>query len=227
MGPKDLKNLKIKIFLLFPLAFVVLAAILMLTAGSFKYWPGWVYCAVIIAPAFFVVMYFLKRSPEFLERRMKFKEKEVKQKAIVKTADLFFSIGFLMPGLDWRFGWSGAPLWLIIASNIMVLASYFLVFLAFRENVFAGRTVEIFEGQKVIDGGPYAIVRHPMYSGLIPMFLFTPLALGSFWALLLMIPVVAAIIIRTLDEEKFLRRDLPGYGAYCAKVRYRLVPGIW
>lgn len=109
----------------------------------------------------------------------------------------------------------------------MSLAGYYLIFLAFKENAFAGRTIEIFKGQKVIDTGPYAVVRHPMYSGIIPLFLFMPLALGSFWGLIPLILVCGAIILRILNEEKVLKRDLPGYDEYCKKVRYRLMPFVW
>lgn len=212
---------------MFPLAFIILAAILFLPAGSLKYWQGWIFCAVILVPALFVAIYFLKKSPEFLERRMKFKEKEIRQKTIVKIGNIFFFLGFLIPGFDYRFGWSAVPLWLAVTSDAIILASYFLVFLSFKENTYAARTVEVFENQKVIDTGPYATLRHPMYAGMIPMFLFTPIALGSFWALIPIIPVCVIIILRALNEEEVLRRDLPGYDAYCEKVRYRLVPFVW
>jgi len=227
MNAESLKKLKRKIFFLFPLAFIMLAAILMLTAGTLSYWQGWVFCAVIIVPALFVAVYFLKKSPEFLKRRLKSKEKELEQKALIKISNSLFFIGFLIPGLDVRFGWSAVPVWLVIVSEVIILAGYFLVFLSFKENVFAARTVEVFEEQKVIDTGPYAVVRHPMYAGLIPMFLFMPLALGSLWAIIFMIPVCVVIIFRALNEEEVLKRDLPGYGAYCEKVRYRLVPLVW
>jgi protein-S-isoprenylcysteine O-methyltransferase Ste14 len=211
----------------FPLAFIILAAMLFLPAGSLEYWQGWVFCAVILFPALFVAAYFFKRSPEFLERRMKFKEKELRQKAIIKIASIIFFLGFLIPGFDYRFGWSAVPLWLVLASDAIILAGYFLMFLSFKENIFAARTVEVFEGQKVIDTGPYAVVRHPMYAGIITMFLFIPTALGSFWALIPFIPVCVIIILRILNEEEVLRRDLSGYNAYCEKVRYRLVPFVW
>ncbi len=227
MDANSLKKLKRKIIFIFPLGFVILAAILMLSAGTLKYWQGWLYCAVIFSPAFFVTSYFLKKSPEFLERRMKFKEKEVKQKTIIIIADIFFFAGIVMPGLDYRFGWSVVPVWLVLALNLGILASYYVVFLAFKENAFAGRTVEIFKGQKVIDTGPYSIVRHPMYTGMIPLFLFTPLALGSFWAIIAYIPVSFVIILRIFNEEAMLKRDLPGYKEYCQKVRYRLIPFVW
>lgn len=227
MNADSLKKLKRKMFFMFPLAFIILAAMLFLPAGSLKYWQAWIFCAMILVPALFVTIYFLKKSPEFLERRMKFKEKEMRQKTIVKIADIFFFLGFLIPGFDYRFGWSSVPLWLVVTSDAIILAGYFLVFLSFKENVFAARTVEVFEEQKVIDTGPYAVVRHPLYTGMLPMFLFMPMALGSFWAIIPFVPVCAIIILRVLNEEEVLRRDLPGYNAYCEKVRYRLVPFVW
>lgn len=220
-------KLKLKIFILIPLTFVLLLAVLLISAGSIYYWQAWTFCAVLLIPVIFVITYFLHKSPDFLERRMMFREKEAEQKAIIKIANIPFFVGLMIPGLDFRFGWSHVPLWLVIAAHAGILLSYSMVFFAFKENAFAGRTVEIFKGQKVIDTGPYAMVRHPMYAGLIPLFLFVPLALGSYWGLLLMIPVCAAIIFRMFNEEKVLRRDLPGYAAYCEKVRYRLVPNIW
>lgn len=227
MNADALKKLKIKIFFIFILAFVVLAVFFFVPAGSLQYWQAWIFCAVTLIPAFFVSNYFLKVSPEFLERRMKFKEKEIKQKIIIKIANIIFFLGLLIPGFDYRFGWSDVPVWLVLVSDAAILLSYFLVFLAFKENPFAARTVEVFKGHRVIDTGPYAVIRHPMYAGIIPMFLFMPLALGSFWAFIPFIPVCMIIILRTLNEEKVLKRDLPGYIAYCKKVRYRIVPFIW
>lgn len=227
MDPAALKKLKRKIIFMFPLSFIILAAMLFLPAGSLKYWQGWIFCAVILVPAFFTSIYFFKRSPEFLERRMKFKEKEVRQKVIVKISSIFFFFGFLIPGLDYRFGWSSVPVWLVLVSDAIIASGYYLVFLAFRENPFAARTVEVFADQKVIDTGVYAVVRHPMYTGVILMFLFMSTALGSYWALIPFILVSAIIVVRTLNEEEVLRRDLPGYNAYCEKTRYRLVPFLW
>jgi protein-S-isoprenylcysteine O-methyltransferase Ste14 len=227
MNEEELKKLKRKIIFMFPLAFAVIAGILFIPAGSFAYWQGWVFCAVILSLAFFVTIYFLDKSPEFLERRMMFKEKEMRQKKIIKIGDFIFLLMFLIPGLDYRFHWSAVPVWLVLASDVMIILSYYLVFLTFKENPFAARTVEVFEDHKLVDTGLYAVVRHPMYTGVSLMFLFIPTALGSFWALTMFIPVVAIIVLRTLNEEEVLKRDLPGYAAYCEKVRYRLVPYIW
>lgn len=227
MKPADLNKLKIKIPLYFSLAFIILGAVLFIPAGTINYWQAWVFLIILIAVAFFVVIYFFKRSPEFLERRIKFKEKESTQSKIIAVADIIFFAGFIFAGLDFRFGWSHVPVWLVLFADLVVILGYIPVFLAFRENPFAARTVEIFPDHKLISTGPYAIIRHPMYAGIIPMFLAMPLALGSYWAVLFMLPVFAIIIARTLNEEEVLRRDLPGYGDYCKKVRWRLIPYIW
>ncbi len=212
---------------LYPLTFIILAVMFFLPAGSLNFWQAWVVIFILLVPALFVMIYFLKKSPEFLVRRMKYKEKELEQKMIIKIGNIFFAIGFLLPGLDFRYGWSAVPVSLVIISDAMILASYYIIFLAFKENTFAARTVEVFKEQKVIDTGPYSVVRHPMYAGIIPLFLFLPLALSSFWAVIPFLPVILVVILRILNEEKVLARDLPGYMAYCEKVRYRLVPFIW
>lgn len=227
MDQANIKKLKFKIYFLFPLTFLILAVMFFWPAGTLQYWPGWAVIIELMVPMFFVALYFLKRSPEFLERRLLMKEKEPEQKAITKLATFLFSVGFLVPGFDFRFGWSHVPLWLIILANVIVLLSYYLVFLSFKENEFGGRTVEIFSGQRVIDTGPYAIIRHPMYAGMIPLYLAIPLALGSYWAILFMVPVCISMIYRLLNEEKILSRELPGYKEYCEKVHYHLIPYIW
>lgn len=227
MEKAALKKLKLKIAIIFPLSLIIIGGILMISAGTWRYWPAWIFCVSILIPMTFITHYFFKKSPEFLERRLKFKEKEVAQKKIILIGDIVFFIAFLIPGLDFRFGWSNVPTWLVITSNLIVLGSYTFVFLAFKENPYAARTVEVFEDHKLIETGPYAIVRHPMYAGIIPMFTFMPLALGSFWAMIPIIGICAILVARTLNEEKVLRRDLPGYAAYCKKVRYRLLPRVW
>lgn len=227
MDAANLKKLKRKIFFMFPLAFVALAAMFFIPAGSLGFWQAWLFIAVMLSLAIFVVIYFYGRSPEFLERRMMYKEKEMRQRMIIKIGNVVFFLGFLIPGLDYRFGWSVVPVWLVLLSELAVVLGYCIVFLAFKENPFAARTVEVFTGQKVIDTGPYSVVRHPMYTGVILMFLFLPTALGSYWALIIIIPIVAIIIYRALNEEEVLRRGLAGYAAYSEKVRYRLVPYLW
>jgi protein-S-isoprenylcysteine O-methyltransferase Ste14 len=209
------------------LAFIALAAMLFIPAGTLMYWQAWIILIIFILLAAFVVSYFFIVSPEFLERRMMYREKEARQRTIIAIGNIVFFAAYLIPGLDHRFGWSHVPVWLVFLSDAMVVLGYYLVFLTFKENSFAARTVEVFAGQKVIDTGPYGVVRHPMYTGMILMFLFVPTALGSYWALVTIIPVAAIIYFRTLNEEEVLRRDLAGYAEYCQKVHYRLVPYIW
>jgi protein-S-isoprenylcysteine O-methyltransferase Ste14 len=206
---------------------IFLGLILFLPAGSLDYWQAWIYCAVLLIPASFVVFYFLKYDPELLERRMRMKEKEEKQKTIVKLGIIIFFIGFIIPGLDYRYHWSNVPVYLVIAANTIVLSGYIFVFLVLRENSYASRIIEVEKGQKVITTGPYAIVRHPMYLGILVMYLFTPLALGSYWAIFFFLPLIPLLVSRLLNEEETLLRELPGYEEYCQKTRYHLVPFIW
>ncbi len=213
--------------MLYLAALPVVGAMLFLPAGTFDYWQAWLYLAILFIPVAFVGLYFLKSDPAFLERRFKTKEKEAKQKAIVKITALLFLIGFLIPGLDRRFGWSSVPFEVAVGANLLVFIGYIIVFLAFKENSYAARTVEVEKGQKVISTGPYSVVRHPMYVGFLLLYTATPIALGSYWALPLFLLTIPAIIFRILNEEELLRRKLPGYGAYCRKTRYRLLPYAW
>jgi protein-S-isoprenylcysteine O-methyltransferase Ste14 len=200
---------------------------LFIPAGSLHYWQAWVWLGVLFVPLIFVVNYFLKRDPKFLERRMRLREKEAPQKKIQLISGTLFFLGFLIPGLDYRFGWSSVPVPLVLAADVMVFLGYLFIFLVFRENSYASRIVEVEAGQRVITSGPYALVRHPMYLGFTVMFLATPPALGSLWALpvFLLLPVFLAFRIR--NEEEVLARDLPGYAEYRQKVRYRLIPLVW
>lgn len=223
----DRSKLTRKVFLFFPPAVIVTGLMLFLPAGSLNYWQAWVFMSVLFIPPVFVISFLLKYDPELLERRMKFKEKETQEKTIIKIAQLFFFIGILIPGVDYRYGWSDVPVWLVIISNVIIFLGYMLVFFVFRENSYTSRIVEVDEKQKVITTGPYAFVRHPMYAGIIPMYLFIPLALGSYAALIFFVPVIILIIFRIFDEERLLLKDLKGYKEYYRKVKYRLIPGIW
>lgn len=211
----------------FVLCLIILPGALILTAGSLNYWQAWLYCAALLVPVTLVVLYFLKNNPEFLVRRMKMKEKEKTQKSIIKWSLPLFLLYLLLPSIDYRFGWSEMPAEWSIAALAAMLLSYFMILLVFKENEYAARTVEVEKGQKVISTGPYALVRHPMYTGFLLMMLATPIALGSYWTLLLFPPIPAIMVLRTLDEEKVLKRDLKGYGKYCDNVRWRLLPYLW
>ncbi|QLJ52677.1 MAG: hypothetical protein Sv326_0502 [Candidatus Fermentimicrarchaeum limneticum] len=216
-----------RVVLIFIAALAVVGIMLFVPAGTLDYWQAWVYMAIVFVPASFVLAYFLKNDPKFLERRFKTREKEVKQKTLIKIASVVFFIGFLIPGLDRRFGWSNVPFEFVVAADAIVVLGYALVCLVFRENSYAGRTIRVEKGQKVISTGPYAFIRHPMYLGSLLIYIATSIALGSYWALppfLLMIPV---IIYRIFNEEDVLKRELKGYTAYCQKTRYRLLPFVW
>jgi protein-S-isoprenylcysteine O-methyltransferase Ste14 len=214
----------LKVLLLYP---VFAGLFLFLPAGSLLFWEAWIYAVVLFVPLVATMLYLVKYDPGLLERRLRFGEKVAKQKMIVRLSQLPFIIGFLIPGLDYRFNWSDISPALVVIANIMVFLGYWWVYLVFRENSYTSRIIAVEKGQKVISTGPYALVRHPMYLGMTIMYLFTPVALGSWWGLTVFIFIPVVFIFRILNEEDILRKDLPGYQEYCLKVRYRLMPYIW
>lgn len=176
-------------------------------AGSFNFWQAWVYSIIFIGSAVTVTCYLWKTDPELLARRVNAgpgAEKKRTQKIIQFFASIFFLAVLIIPSLDHRFGWSNVPLYIIILGDVLVALGYFLIFLVLKENSFAAATIKLSSGQKVISTGPYSIVRHPMYSGALIMLFGTPLALGSWWGLLMFIPFTLILVWRLLDEEKFL-----------------------
>lgn len=207
-------------------------AALFVTAGTMRYWEAWAFLGVWFVPGIFGFYYFYEHDPELVRRRMQSKEPVKEQRAIMKVAYVFFFAAFLVPGLDFRFGWTrewagGVPLWLKIVSLAMVLAGTLLTYRVMDVNRYAARTVRVEAGQKVISTGPYRWVRHPMYSGIVVMMLFAPLALGSYVALPFFALTIPVLVVRLLNEEKVLREQLTGYVEYCAKTVYRLVPHVW
>jgi protein-S-isoprenylcysteine O-methyltransferase Ste14 len=211
----------------FGLAGPVLAAAFFLPAGTLDYWQAWAYMAILLLPMFLVVAYFLKKDPDLLERRMRTKEKEPRQKKIIRLSALLFLAIYLLPGFDRRFGWSSVPTVAVIAADLIILASYGVFFLVMCENRFLSRVVEVDQKQPLIDTGLYARVRHPMYAAVIPLYLFTPLALGSFWAMIPAAFIPLVLIARIFNEEKVLSRELAGYRKYARRVKFRLIPGVW
>ncbi|MFH1106675.1 MAG: isoprenylcysteine carboxylmethyltransferase family protein [Candidatus Micrarchaeota archaeon] len=223
----DRAALKRKALVRFGLAPFALGALFFIPAGSLCYWQAWLYMAVLLVPMAFVVAYFLKRDPMLLERRLRMKEKVTEQETLVKFSYLWFVAAFIVPGLDYRFGLSQVPVEVVLLSNLLVLIGYFMFFLVMKENSFLSRIVEVQKGQKVISTGPYAVVRHPMYTAVLIIYGLSPLALGSYWGFLAVLPLMGVLYFRTLNEEKVLLRGLKGYKEYCRKVRWRMVPFVW
>lgn len=196
-------------------------------AGTLAYGKGWLFMGVLFAPmlAAGFVMYF--KNPQLLAKRLDAKEKQATQKGVLKLAGLMFMAGFVVAGLDFRFDWSVMPGWVTYVAVDLFLASYLLYAEVLRENTYLSRTIRVEEGQKVVDTGLYGIVRHPMYSVTITLFLSMPVILGSWYALIPFAAYPVLIVIRLLDEEKLLAKELAGYEAYQKKVKYRLFPFIW
>ena len=169
----------------------------------------------------------LAKSPDFLKKRLDAKEKQAAQKGVLAFFGLMFIAGFLVAGLDFRFGWSNMPNWVVVTASVLFLTAYALYAEVMRENAYLSRTIKVEEGQKVVDTGLYGIVRHPMYMVTILLFLMIPLVLGSWYALIAFAFYPAIIIVRLKDEEELLTRELPGYAAYKKKVKYRIIPFIW
>ncbi len=208
----------------------VLALALFIPAGSLSYWQAWVYLAVFAICTILITLYLVKNDRELLAGRVQagpVAETQRSQQVLQSLASLFFIGLFVVPGLDYRFDWSHVPPVISLIADGLVALGFFFVFLVFRENSYTRGTIEVSAGQKVITTGPYAVVRHPMYSGAMLLLVFTPIALGSWVAVPFCIPLILVIIARLLDEERFLTANLPGYSEYCQKVRYHLVPMIW
>lgn len=217
-----MKIIKISVFSL-----LILGTAFFLPARTFRFWEAWIYLCIIFSCITSVILYFLKHDPDFLERRIKTKETVKEQKLIIMLGWLLFLPTFLIPGFDRYYSWSDVPVYLVIASDMFVLSGYLLIIRVFRENSYASRVIEVAADQMVISTGPYAIVRHPMYSGSLLMYLFTPVALGSYWGLIGSGLIFILIIFRIFSEEKYLAENLKGYKEYLLKIKYRLIPGIW
>lgn len=208
-------------------AAMVLGAMFFLPAGTLHYWEAWVYLGTTLVPIGSFSVYLLKKNPALLERRLKAREKEPAQKRIMALSLVVLLAAFLTPGFDKRFDLSEVPAWLVVASDGAVLVGYCLFVLILKENEYASRTVAVEEGQHVVTTGPYSLIRHPMYFAATLIYLASPLALGSFWALIPASLFPFFLAARIYNEESVLLRDLEGYADYCKEVRYRLIPGVW
>jgi len=223
----DLRGLRAQVLLRLVLAPPLMMAVLFLPAGTLDYWEAWVYLGLVLALALGAGLWLFRHSPQLLVRRMRMREPTRQQVGIVSVAGVVMIAAFLLPGFDHRWGWSQVPIALVIGADAVVLVSYLFVFWVQKVNEFASRVVEVEEGHRLVDTGPYVIVRHPMYLGMMWFMLATPVALGSYWAVIPALGIVPALMARILAEEVVLRRDLPGYAAYTERVRHRLLPGIW
>jgi protein-S-isoprenylcysteine O-methyltransferase Ste14 len=222
-----MENLPMKVVIRLLAAWILLPLWFLATGGTLQWWEAWVYCVVILVPMTLFVIWTARRDPAFFERRFKVKEKEPAQRRILAWGTPFLVAAFVVPGLDHRFRWSEPPLAVIVAAMVVSVGAYLVILRVFMENRWAGRTIETSPEQTVISTGPYAVVRHPMYAAYIALQLATPLALGSWWALIPALAVCPVIALRIENEEEVLARDLPGYEDYRRQVRFRIVPFVW
>jgi protein-S-isoprenylcysteine O-methyltransferase Ste14 len=228
--PADAGTLDRQIWIRSTLGVLVLAALLFVPAGTLRFWQGWLFGFVFVAASSAISIYFLKHDPKLVERRMRagpMAEQEPAQKIIMAITFLGFFLLMALPGFDQRRHWSDVPAWLEIAANAGVALSFWVFFIVMRQNSFAASTIRVEPDQPVVSTGLYAIVRHPLYSGALLLLACIPLALGSYWTLIVAVAIVPALIWRILDEERFLRQNLAGYTDYCRLVRYRLIPKVW
>ena len=209
---------------------LLMAALLLLPAGTLNYWQAWVFLAVYFSASIAISLYLITSDPALLARRMSggpFAEKEPAQRVIMSITSLAFVGLLVLPAIGHRLRWSELSPGAALAGDVLVLLGWLGIFFVFRENSFSSATIELASDQRVISTGPYAWMRHPMYAAALVMLLGIPIALGSSWGVLIVVAMLPVLIWRLLDEERFLVRNLPGYAEYQRRVRYRLLPPIW
>lgn len=211
----------------FAFGLLAVGLLIFLPAGTLSYANGWLLIGLLFLPMLIAGFVMFFKSPAFLAKRLNVKEKQSAQKGVLAFSGLMFIAGFVVAGLDFRFGWSQMPLWVVISASVLFLIAYGLYAEVMRENAYLSRTVKVEKGQTVVDTGLYGIVRHPMYAVTVLLFFMIPLVLGSWYAMLPFAFYPVIIVIRLKDEEKLLTRELQGYEAYKKKVKYRLIPFIW
>ena len=221
------KKLFVSAITKFTAGVILLALLLFLPAGTVHYPGGWLLMGILFIPMFLAGLVMMAKNPNLLRSRLNAKEKEREQDLVIKLSGLMFLVGFILAGLDFRFGWSKLPMTVNYVGAGLFLTAYVLYAEVLRENTWLSRTIEVQEGQTVVSTGLYGIVRHPMYFATVILFLSMPLVLGSVPAFLVFLCYPAIIAKRIRNEEQVLSRDLPGYQEYCGRVRWRLIPFIW
>ena len=211
----------------FLIGFVLVGLLIFLPAGTFSYFNGWLFMGILFIPMFCAGIVMMLKNPELLKKRLNAKEKQEEQTVVIKLSGLMFLLGFIVAGLGVRFDWYMLPKGVVFASAVVFLLAYILYAEVLRENTYLSRTIEVRENQKVIDTGLYGIVRHPMYSATVLLFLTMPLVLGSIYSFIIFLAYPLIIAKRIKGEEEFLEKELVGYLEYKKKVKYRLIPFIW
>ncbi len=206
---------------------LLIGALLFLPAWTLAYPNAWLFIALLFIPMLSMGVVLFIKAPELLRKRLNNKEKEKTQQGVIALSGLMFPVGFVLCALDFRFKWSDVPLWLVITASVLFLTGYAMYAEVMRENAYLSRTVEVQDGQKVIDTGLYGIVRHPMYLATLLMFVPLPLILGSLWGLIPFAIYPVVTVIRILNEEKVLTSGLAGYAEYKKRVKFRLIPFVW
>lgn len=206
---------------------VFMALLLFPAAGTMDYREGWLLLGLLFIPMIVMGIVLLIKSPELLRRRLDSKEKRSNQRGVIGMSGLIFIVGFVVAGIDYRYGWSHIGNTGVYIAALLFLVGYALYGEVLRENVWLSRTVKVESEQEVISTGLYGIVRHPMYTATLLMFLSMPVILGSLWSLAVFMIYIPIIVVRLLDEEQLLRKELKGYDEYCQKVRWRLLPYLW
>ena len=221
------KKTTIQAFTRFFSGVLLLGALLFIPAGTFDWWNGWLFMGLLFVPMFVAGLILMKRNPQLLRRRLNARESEQTQRRVIAASGAMFAAAFILAGLNRRFGWVAVPDGVILAGAAIFLAAYLMYAEVLRENEYLSRTIEVSEGQKVVDTGLYGVVRHPMYAATLLLFMSMPLVLGSLLSLAVMLAYPAILVRRILNEEQVLTRELEGYAEYRQRVKYRLIPGLW
>ena len=220
-------KLFIQAIIKFLAGFIFIGLLIFLPAGTFSFFNGWLFMVILFVPMFLAGIVMMAKNPSLLKSRLNAKEKQREQNIVIKLSGIMFLLGFIVAGLDFRFNWFTLPKGVVIGATIVFLIAYILYAEVLRENTYLSRTIEVQENQKVIETGLYSIVRHPMYSVTLLLFLSMPLVLGSIYSFLIFLVYPVIIAKRIKGEEDFLEKELDGYREYKQKVRYRLIPFVW